>query len=77
MCKAIGAAAATGMPFDKVLSLGTSIRDALVSIATTLDHCHVPGREEHNQLDNETIEIGTGPHNEPVRDFTPGTDCTS
>lgn len=42
------------------------MKDQLVSIAATLDHCHVPGRTEHANLDATTIEIGTGPHNEPV-----------
>nr|EAQ71491.1 hypothetical protein MGCH7_ch7g898 [Pyricularia oryzae 70-15] len=37
----------------------------IVSIAATLDHCHVPGRAEHGMLDPDEVEIGTGPHNEP------------
>lgn len=47
------------------MTFGNALKDQLVSIATTLDHCHVPGRAEHAQLDETTIEIGTGPHNEP------------
>jgi dihydroxyacetone kinase len=47
------------------MSLGQALNDNLVSIATTLDHCHVPGRADHAQLDEKSIEIGTGPHNEP------------
>lgn len=66
MCKVLGAAAESGMSFEKVLKLGNALKDQLVSIATTLDHCHVPGRAEHSPLDESTIEIGTGPHNEPV-----------
>lgn len=64
--KVLGAAAEAGMKYEKLLSLGNIIRDQCVSIATTLDHCHVPGRTEHAQLDENTIEVGTGPHNEPV-----------
>lgn len=47
------------------MTLGEALNAQLVSIATTLDHCHVPGRADHAQLDESTIEIGTGPHNEP------------
>jgi dihydroxyacetone kinase len=64
--KVLGAAAAKHRPFEEILSLGNSLKDHIVSIATTLDHCHVPGRDEHQQLNESTIEIGTGPHNEPV-----------
>jgi dihydroxyacetone kinase len=64
--KVLGAAAAKGTAFEELLSLGNALNDQIVSIATTLDHCHVPGRAEHQQLDDSTIEIGTGPHNEPV-----------
>jgi dihydroxyacetone kinase len=54
------------MSFEKVLLLGNALKDQLVSIATSLDHCHVPGRAEYSPLHDTTIEIGTGPHNEPV-----------
>lgn len=47
------------------MKLGEVLNSNIVSIATTLDHCHVPGRADHAQLDEFTIEIGTGPHNEP------------
>lgn len=69
--KVLGAAAGKGFPFEEILSLGNALKDQIVSIATTLDHCHVPGRTEHQQLDDSTIEIGTGPHNEPVSFFFP------
>lgn len=66
--KVLGAAVESGMSFDGCMSLGNALKDQLVSIATTLDHCHVPGRAETGwgQLESTTIEIGTGPHNEPV-----------
>lgn len=74
MCKVLGAAAESGMSFEDVLSLGNALKDQLASIAATLDHCHVPGRTEHMQLDSTSIEIGTGPHNEPVR-FARSSSC--
>ncbi|KAH8812859.1 Dak1 domain-containing protein, partial [Xylogone sp. PMI_703] len=65
VCKVLGAAAEAGLSFEEVLDLGNALKDQLASIAATLDHCHVPGRTEHFQLDSTVIEIGTGPHNEP------------
>ena len=64
--KILGAAAATGASYDECMSLGTAVSDQLVSIAATLDHCSVPGRSEHATLGIDEIELGTGPHNEPV-----------
>ena len=48
------------------MALGQASCSAIVSIASTLDHCHVPGRTEHAMLASDEIELGTGPHNEPV-----------
>ncbi|KAK3379227.1 Dak1 domain-containing protein [Lasiosphaeria ovina] len=63
--KVLGAAAAQGASLDELYDFGTAFADQIVSIATTLDHCHVPGRTEHGALDEDEVEIGTGPHNEP------------
>lgn len=65
--KIMGAAAATASraSLDDVYGLGQAVAKQLVSIAATLDHCHVPGRTEHGALAADEVEIGTGPHNEP------------
>ncbi|KIH92141.1 dihydroxyacetone kinase [Sporothrix brasiliensis 5110] len=65
--KIMGAASATAAhaSLDDVYGLGQAVAKQLVSIAATLDHCHVPGRTEHGALAADEIEIGTGPHNEP------------
>ncbi|KAK4154997.1 Dak1 domain-containing protein [Chaetomidium leptoderma] len=63
--KMLGAAAAQGASLDELYDLGTAINGQIVSIAATLDHCHVPGRTEHGALQAGEVEIGTGPHNEP------------
>ncbi|KAI6086768.1 glycerone kinase [Hypoxylon rubiginosum] len=63
--KAIGGAAGAGGSLDEVYDLGVAFSQQIVSIAATLDHCHVPGRTEHATLDGDVLEIGTGPHNEP------------
>lgn len=65
--KVLGAAAAADESFDDCLSVGKAVVEQIVSVASTLDHCHVPCRTEHAMLDENEIEIGTGPHNEPVR----------
>ena len=63
--KVLGAAAAAGASLDELYDLGTAMNGQIVSIAATLDHCHVPGRTEHGALSEGVVEIGTGPHNEP------------
>ncbi|TLS21798.1 uncharacterized protein PpBr36_09502 [Pyricularia pennisetigena] len=63
--KVMGGAAGRGDSLDDVYDLGAAFADQIVSIAATLDHCHVPGRAEHGMLDPDEVEIGTGPHNEP------------
>lgn len=63
--KVLGAAAAEGLGVEELFELGTEVTRQIVSIAATLDHCHVPGRTEHGALGENEVEIGTGPHNEP------------
>ncbi|TPX17107.1 uncharacterized protein E0L32_003225 [Thyridium curvatum] len=63
--KVMGAAAGAGGSLDNVYNLGVAVSQQIVSIAATLDHCHVPGRTEHATLGENEVEIGTGPHNEP------------
>ncbi|CAK7227358.1 hypothetical protein SCUCBS95973_006516 [Sporothrix curviconia] len=64
--KVVGAAAAAASgSLDDVYGAGQAVAQQLVSIAATLDHCHVPGRTEHGALAADEMEIGTGPHNEP------------
>ncbi|KAI8624974.1 dihydroxyacetone kinase [Xylariaceae sp. FL1651] len=63
--KVMGGASGAGGSLNQVYDLGVAFSQQIVSIAVTLDHCHVPGRAEHAQLSGDEIEIGTGPHNEP------------
>lgn len=63
--KVMGGAAGAGGSLDDVYDLGVAFSQQIVSIAATLDHCHVPGRTEHGALKDNEIELGTGPHNEP------------
>ena len=63
--KIMGAAAGAGEGFDELMALCNALQKQVVSIASTIDHCHVPGRTEHAMLEDDEIELGTGPHNEP------------
>lgn len=63
--KIMGGAAGQGASLDDVYNLGVAFSQQIVSIAATLDHCHVPGRTEHAMLGEDELELGTGPHNEP------------
>ncbi|KAK1461525.1 dihydroxyacetone kinase [Colletotrichum melonis] len=60
-----GAAGVKAGTLDDIHKLGVSVESEIVSIAATMDHCHVPGRTEHARLDADEVEVGTGPHNEP------------
>jgi dihydroxyacetone kinase len=63
--KVMGGASGRGASLDDVYDLGVSFSRQIVSIAATIDHCHVPGRTEHGTLAADEVELGTGPHNEP------------
>ncbi|KAF2094973.1 dihydroxyacetone kinase [Rhizodiscina lignyota] len=63
--KVMGGASGAGASLDQVYDLGVAFSQQIVSIAATLDHCHVPGRTEHGMFTGDEMEIGTGPHNEP------------
>jgi dihydroxyacetone kinase len=64
--KLIGAASQKGWAFEKCRQMGQLGNDQLVTIGTSLDHCHVPGREAFEQVPDNTCVIGMGIHNEPV-----------
>ncbi|EST09740.1 DhaL domain protein [Kalmanozyma brasiliensis GHG001] len=68
-CKILGAASDKGFELKKIGELGRTLMDNMVSIGTSLDHCHVPGRpkgdEERGALAPEAAELGMGIHNEP------------
>ncbi|KAI9753639.1 MAG: hypothetical protein M4579_005048 [Chaenotheca gracillima] len=63
--KIIGAAADDFWTFEQVMDLGEHANANLVSIGSSLDHCHVPGRENHEPVPSDACELGMGIHNEP------------
>ncbi|KAK7036706.1 hypothetical protein VNI00_011371 [Paramarasmius palmivorus] len=67
VCKILGAASEASLSFSSVLHLGRTVTSSLVSIACTLGHCHVPGRDnsQYSIIPPGKIEIGLGLHNEP------------
>lgn len=68
-CKVLGAASERGLSVKEIKSLGDTLIANSVTIGTSLDHCHVPGRpkkkEEWGGLPDDACEIGMGIHNEP------------
>ncbi|KDN49892.1 putative DAK2-dihydroxyacetone kinase [Tilletiaria anomala UBC 951] len=68
-CKALGAASEMGMCAKEIANIGREIVAQTVTIGTSLDHCHVPGRpkkaDEWGALAQDACEIGMGIHNEP------------
>jgi triose/dihydroxyacetone kinase / FAD-AMP lyase (cyclizing) len=65
--KILGAAAAKEYSFEKCVEIGKAVNDQLVSIGSALDHCHVPGRQNHEKVGVDIVVVGAGIHNEPVR----------
>lgn len=70
--KIAGALAATGASLDDVEKAARAVADNTVSIGSSLDHVHVPGRKEPEDggLKNNEVEIGMGIHNEPGSEIT-------
>lgn len=63
--KIAGAAAAKGLELSEVADKARSVVSNLVTIAASLDHCNVPGRQFETNLKENEFEIGMGIHNEP------------
>ncbi|KAG9237917.1 Dak1 domain-containing protein [Amylocarpus encephaloides] len=63
--KILGAAAAKEYSFERCVEIGKAVNDQLVSIGSALDHCHVPGRQNHDEISNDVCVVGAGIHNEP------------
>ena len=65
--KILGAAAASDYGFERCVEIGKAVNEQLVSIGSALDHCHVPGRQNHDEIGDDVCVVGAGIHNEPVR----------
>lgn len=65
--KVLGAAAAKNVGFERCVAIGKALNSQLVSVGSVLDHCHVPGRQNHESIPDEVCIVGAGIHNEPVR----------
>ncbi|KAK5800567.1 hypothetical protein VI817_002779 [Penicillium citrinum] len=63
--KIIGAAAAEGYSFEQYVALGQAVNGNTVTIASALDHCHVPGRHQQSTVPDNVVVVGAGIHNEP------------
>jgi dihydroxyacetone kinase len=63
--KAVGAAAAKKYSFERCVEIGKAVNSQLATIGSTLDHCHVPGRQNHESISDDVCVVGAGIHNEP------------
>ncbi|KAJ5107141.1 Dihydroxyacetone kinase 1 [Penicillium angulare] len=66
--KLVGALAEAGGNLDEVYGLAQHVNNNLVSIGTSLEHVHIPGRRVPEGLDTIApgdAEVGMGIHNEP------------
>ena len=70
--KICGAAAEEGVDIETILKIGTSVNGNAVTVGSSLDHCHIPGREHHRGIPDDTFVLGMGIHNEPgLREINP------
>ncbi|KAL5115564.1 hypothetical protein ACEQ8H_006540 [Pleosporales sp. CAS-2024a] len=63
--KLAGAASQKGWAFEQCRKIGELGNSQLVTIGTSLDHCHVPGREAFEAVKDDACVLGMGIHNEP------------
>ncbi|KAL3418910.1 hypothetical protein PVAG01_09131 [Phlyctema vagabunda] len=63
--KILGAAAMKDYSFERCVEIGTAVNSQLASIGSALDHCHVPGRQNHDTIGDDVCVVGAGIHNEP------------
>ncbi|KAK4957434.1 hypothetical protein LTR10_005397 [Elasticomyces elasticus] len=63
--KLCGSAAEAGYDFEKCMKIGEAVNDNAVTVGSSLDHCHIPGREHHRSVPDDTYVLGMGIHNEP------------
>ncbi|KIW21050.1 dihydroxyacetone kinase [Exophiala spinifera] len=68
--KIICALAEAGGSLKEVYNLAKQVADNLVSVGSSMEHVHVPGREipapdSDEMIPNDEIEVGMGIHNEP------------
>lgn len=63
--KLCGSAAEDGYDFEKCMRIGTSVNANAVTVGSSLDHCHIPGREHHRSVPEDVFVLGMGIHNEP------------
>jgi dihydroxyacetone kinase len=64
--KVLGAAASQEYSYERLVDIGKAVNNQLVSIGSALDHCHVPGRQNHDEIGDDVCVVGAGIHNEPV-----------
>lgn len=63
--KLCGSASAFGYGFDKCMKIGYAVNANAVTVGSSLDHCHIPGREHHRSIPQDAYVLGMGIHNEP------------
>ncbi|KAG9664810.1 Dak1-domain-containing protein, partial [Aureobasidium melanogenum] len=62
--KLCGAAAEEDYDFDTCFAIGESVNGHCVTIGSSLDYCHIPGRAHHESLPANTLSVAQGIHNE-------------
>ncbi|THY42637.1 Dak1-domain-containing protein [Aureobasidium pullulans] len=62
--KLCGAAAEEDYDFDTCFAIAESVNGHCVTIGSSLDYCHIPGRTHYESLPANTLSVAQGIHNE-------------
>ncbi|GAB7363911.1 hypothetical protein MBLNU230_g4474t1 [Neophaeotheca triangularis] len=66
--KLCGAAAEEDYDFEDCMKIGTAVNANCSTVASSVDYCHIPGREHHREIPANHYAVGVGIHNEPGKE---------
>lgn len=56
--KLCGSASKAGYSFEKIMDLGYAVNANAFTVGSSLDHCHIPGREHHREIPDDVVVLG-------------------
>lgn len=56
--KLCGSASQAGYSFEKIMDIGYAVNTNAVTVGSSLDHCHIPGREHHKAIPDDVVVLG-------------------
>ena len=56
--KLCGSASEAGYSFERIMEIGYAVNANAVTVGSSLDHCHIPGREHHKAIPEDVVVLG-------------------